>query len=110
MPEGETMNYIITDDMLITWRGGCVRPDKSGIHKCDGCKFEGVGARRNCCEFDDNAMQQIFKSVKYEREIKCPKCGGATFWSNTDGKDTCFCMNDSCKWKQAITATVIKDD
>lgn len=32
----------------------------------------------------------------------CPECGSATFWNNTDGCQTIFCINDDCKWKQQI--------
>lgn len=32
----------------------------------------------------------------------CPECGSATFWNNTDGIQTLFCISDDCKWKQEI--------
>lgn len=55
--------YIITNDMLVTWRSGCIRwSDQNPDSSCYGCEFYGNGARKNCCEFDDDAMQKIFQS------------------------------------------------
>ncbi|MDD2246412.1 MAG: hypothetical protein PHC39_04955 [Proteiniphilum sp.] len=55
--------YIITDDMLAAWRLGCIQwRDKNPNMSCNGCDFKGKGARKNCCEFDDDEMKKIFQS------------------------------------------------
>ena len=58
------MRYLIDDEMLMQWRSGCINPRSRDENKCHGCQFDGKGARKNCCEFDDNEMQKIFQSVR----------------------------------------------
>jgi len=68
MPPGVSVmtQYIIDDNMLATWRSGCIRwKDNAPDTSCHGCEFDGKGARKNCCEFDDDAMQKIFQSQRY---------------------------------------------
>jgi hypothetical protein len=58
----EQTEYIITDDMLAAWRTGCVNWRSQEDSKCYCCDFKGIGIRKGCCDFDDNAMQKIFQS------------------------------------------------
>lgn len=72
-PEGEKC-YIITETMLNQWRAGCL--DISDPHMdtdvCRNCQFRGKDVRAKCCDFDDNAMEQIFRSRPYTR--RCCLC------------------------------------
>jgi len=67
--------YIINETMLQTWRNGCV--NLSNPHAdddmCKKCKYRGKGLRENCCDFDDNSMEDIFRSHPYNRT--CLNCG-----------------------------------
>lgn len=53
--------YIITCDMLATWRSGCIQwRDKNPDAKCYGCEYD--NKKRGGCDFDDDEMQKIFQS------------------------------------------------
>jgi hypothetical protein len=62
--------YSITEEMLQTWRKGCV--NLSNPHTdddiCKNCEYRGKGAREKCCDFDDNSMERIFRSRPYQSE------------------------------------------
>ena len=59
--------YIINETMLQTWRKGCLNPKipHTDDDTCKKCKYRGKGLRKNCCDFDDNAMEDIFRSRPY---------------------------------------------
>ena len=60
--------YLISGKMLRIWRESCVNPDNShtGDTFCKkNCGYRGRGAREGCCDFDDNAMEKIFRSHPY---------------------------------------------
>ena len=59
------MRYIITDEMLMQWRSGCIYPESHDEQKCHGCQFDGKGFRKGCCDFGDGEMQKIFQSVVF---------------------------------------------
>ena len=54
--------------MLGIWRKGCI--NLSDYDHCPDCEFQGTGARKGCCDFDDAAMVKIFCSrpVQTDRE------------------------------------------
>lgn len=55
------MKYIIDDDMLATWRSGCIQwRNKNPDTQCHGCEYDNKVHRG--CDFDDDAMQKIFQS------------------------------------------------
>jgi hypothetical protein len=58
--------YIITDEMLASWRSGCINWMSQDDNKCHGCSFDGKGFRKGCCDFGDDDMQKIFQSVRYD--------------------------------------------
>jgi hypothetical protein len=62
--------YIINEEQLQSWRKGCV--NLSNPHTdddiCKKCKYRGIGMRENCCDFDDSAMEKIFRSHPYQSE------------------------------------------
>ena len=61
--------YIISDDMIRQWRGACVKvPPFQEVDQCKDCEYRGKGARKGCCDFDDNAMERIFRSRPLEQE------------------------------------------
>jgi len=62
--------YIINETMLQTWRKGCLNPKipHTDDDTCKKCKYRGKGLRKNCCDFDDNAMEDIFRSYPYQSE------------------------------------------
>ena len=62
--------YIINETMLQTWRKGCLNPKipHTDDDTCKKCKYRGKGLRKNCCDFDDNAMEDIFRSHPYQSE------------------------------------------
>ena len=57
-------DYIITEDMLKQWRGNCInlRNPHTNDDICKMCKYRGTGSRKGCCDFDDNHMEDIFRS------------------------------------------------
>ncbi len=62
--------YVITDDMLAAWRSGCIQwRDENPDRSCRGCSYDGVGIRKGCCEFDDDAMQKMFQSRPLKEEL-----------------------------------------
>ena len=69
--------YIINETMLQTWRKGCLNPKipHTDDDTCKKCKYRGKGLRKNCCDFDDNAMEDIFRShpIQKTREIPLTK-------------------------------------
>jgi len=62
--------YIINETMLQTWRKGCLNPKipHTDDDTCKKCKYRGKGLRKNCCDFDDNAMEDIFRSHPHQSE------------------------------------------
>ena len=66
--EKEPQEYVITEDMLGIWRKGCI--NLSDYDHCPDCEYQGTGARKGCCDFDDAAMVKIFRSrpVQTDRE------------------------------------------
>ena len=60
--------YIITEDMLRQWRKGCTNVSGSYC-ACKKCEYCGTGLREDCCDFDDNAMEEIFRSHPYQSEL-----------------------------------------
>ena len=56
--------YIITETMLQTWRNGCVNLSNPHVNDdiCKKCEYRGTGMRKECCDFDDNTMEKIFRS------------------------------------------------
>ena len=76
-------DYRITDQMLRQWRSTCFKAgcnDPNNDH-CHSCQFEPkTGPRKGCCNFDDNEMEKIFRSIplgqtKQTVGIHCPICG-----------------------------------
>ena len=59
--------YIIDEEMITSWRNGCVNLLNSHTDDdiCKKCKYRGKGLRENCCNFDDNSMEDIFRSRPY---------------------------------------------
>ena len=78
--------YIINDLMLKIWRVGCVNLSNpyTNDDKCRRCEYRGKGVRKGCCDFDDNAMQKIFKTHLYpaptEQEIRDTVLGELLIW------------------------------
>jgi hypothetical protein len=64
MTEKQQQRYIIDDNMLMTWRAGCINPFDPchDTPDCRMCEYRGKGAREKCCDFDDDDMQKIFQS------------------------------------------------
>jgi hypothetical protein len=64
MTDTQQQQYIIDIGMLMQWRVGCINPYELNpdINRCHGCEYRGKGARKDCCDFDDEAMQKIFCS------------------------------------------------
>jgi len=76
--EKEPQEYVITEDMLGIWRKGCI--NLSDYDHCPDCEYQGTGARKGCCDFDDAAMVKIFRSrpVQTDREKVLDKLVKAT--------------------------------
>lgn len=63
--------YIISEKMLRIWRESCVNldnPHTSDTFCKKNCGYRGKGGREGCCDFDDNAMEKIFRSHPYNPE------------------------------------------
>ena len=88
--------YIITEDMLRQWRKGCTNVSGSYC-ACKKCEYCGTGLRKNCCDFDDNAMEDIFRSHPYQSERgDCNSMGCCEFCN----KDGCWYLSAICKKKR----------
>lgn len=61
--------FIISDDMIRQWRGACIKVAPfQEEDQCKDCEYRGKGARKGCCDFDDDAMEKIFRSRPYNPE------------------------------------------
>ena len=62
--------YIIDETMLQAWREGCVNLSNPHTNDdiCKKCEYHGTGMRKECCDFDDNTMEKIFRSHPYQSE------------------------------------------
>lgn len=57
------MKYIIDDDMLMQWRSWMHQSQKAvTIINAMAARMMELEQEKNCCEFDDDAMQKIFQS------------------------------------------------
>ena len=104
--------YIINETMLQTWRKGCLNPKipHTDDDTCKKCKYRGKGLRKNCCDFDDNAMEDIFRSHPYQSErdtvldvggILESLCKTDLYWYNkgvTEGEDVGKCRGKDCNY------------
>ena len=98
--------YIITPNMLLQWRVGCIRamaPFDPDNKQCIGCKFNskfGGG-----CNFDDDEMQKIFQS----RPVSTLPKGTAPTAEDFDTALKCFgyCGNE-CKAECNIKSCCIQ--
>jgi hypothetical protein len=70
-----TDQYIITEEQLKAWRKGCVNISNSHTDDdiCKKCKYRGIKFRAKCCDFDDNAMEDIFRSHPYNPQAEREK-------------------------------------
>ena len=82
--------YIINETMLQTWRKGCLNPKipHTDDDTCKKCKYRGKGLRKNCCDFDDNAMEDLFRSHPYQSERDTYKKLAELFFEWLDNIDT----------------------
>jgi hypothetical protein len=64
--------YIITEEMIESWRNGCVNLSNPRTNDdiCKKCKYRGKGWRNICCDFDDNSMEDIFRSNPYNPQAE----------------------------------------
>ena len=64
--------YIITDEMIKQWRKNCVNLQNPHTNNdfCKACLYRGKGTRKGCCDFDDNHMEDIFRSRLLSAELK----------------------------------------
>ena len=61
--------FIISDNMIRQWRGACIKVAPfQEEDQCKDCEYRGKGARKGCCDFDDDAMEKIFRSRPYNAE------------------------------------------
>ena len=67
--------YVISEDMLKIWRASCtnIQEPHTNNETCKGCKYRGKGNRRDCCDFDDDDMEEIFRSRPLSSELKAER-------------------------------------
>lgn len=67
--------YVITEEMLKQWRGNCINLQNPHTNDdfCKKCQYRGKGSRKGCCDFDDNHMEDIFRSRPLSAELKAER-------------------------------------
>jgi hypothetical protein len=68
-------HYIITEEMIKSWRKGCI--NLSNPHTdddmCKKCEYRGKGMREKCCNFGDTDVEKIFRSHPYNPQVEREK-------------------------------------
>jgi hypothetical protein len=65
-------SYIITEEMIKTWRTGCINLSNPHTNDdiCKKCKYRGKGMREKCCDFGDTDVEKIFRSHLYNPQAE----------------------------------------
>lgn len=64
--------YIIDEKMIKSWRKGCVNLSNphTDDETCKLCKHRGKGMRMDCCDFDDEDAERLFRSHPYNPQAE----------------------------------------
>jgi hypothetical protein len=67
--------YIIDEKMIKSWRKGCVNLSNPHMDDdtCKLCKHRGKGMRMDCCDFDDEDAECLFRSNPYNPQAELEK-------------------------------------